>query len=192
MNIPSRAEAENLLNEAATMFPGEWVAHNRVAGKCAEAIAEKCGDIDPEAAYVLGLLHDIGRRFGSSDLRHVINGYKFMQEQGYTDSARICLTHSFPLKDMASYNGHNDCDSDETIFIQSYISKTQYDDYDRLIQLCDAISYPAGPCHLEKRFVDVVMRKGFSELTIPKWQEFYKIKKYFEEKLQLKVEDLFR
>ncbi len=186
MKIPSKAEAEKLLNEAATMFPGEWVAHNKVAGKCAESIAERCGDMDSEAAYVLGLLHDIGRRFGASDLRHTINGYKFMLEQGYNDSARICLTHSFPIKDIASYNGQNDCDSDETIFIQDYINKIQYDDYDMLIQLCDAISYPTGPCHLEKRFVDVVMRKGFSHLTLPKWKELYKVKDHFEAKMKFK------
>ena len=38
--------------------------HSKTAAHCAEKIAAACGDLDPEKAYVLGLLHDIGRTFG--------------------------------------------------------------------------------------------------------------------------------
>ena len=36
---------------------------------------------------------------------------------------------------------------------------------------------------MEKRFVDVVMRRGFNNLTIPKWKAFFEIKTYFDEKV---------
>ena len=182
MKIPSVDEAESLLEEAAGMNPGPWIDHTRTAGFCAKAIAERCGDMDPDAAYVLGLLHDIGRREGIMDMRHIYAGYLFMSSLGYDDSARICLTHSFPYKNIGAYNGQNDCSEEETAFIRQYIDGLEYNDYDRLIQLCDAISFSYGPTYVEKRLVDVVIRRGFNDLTIPKWKAFLELKQYFDEK----------
>ena len=95
-----------------------------------------------------------------------------MTSHGYDDCARICLTHSFPYKDIHSYNGQNDCTAEETEFIKSFLDNIEYDDYDRLIQLCDALALPDGATYIEKRLVDVVMRRGFNDLTIPKWKAF--------------------
>lgn len=191
MKVPSIFDAEKILIEASKLNPGAWVDHNKVAGKCARRIAEKCGDIHEETAYVLGLLHDIGRRFGVADLKHTIDGYRYMLNQGFSDSARICLTHSFTIKDINCYNGENDCTTDESAFIQKYLSEVEYDEYDKLIQLCDAISYHTGPCIIEKRLVDVVMRRGFNDLTIAKWKEYFDIKEYFEAKMKCSLYDLF-
>lgn len=101
--------------------------------------------------------------------------------------ARICLTHSFPYKDIGAYNGQNDCSEEETEYIQNYIDMLEYNDYDRLIQLCDAISFPDGPTYVEKRLVDVVLRRGFNDLTIPKWKAFLELKKYFDEKAGMDI-----
>ena len=100
MKVPSVKEAERLLAEAAGLNPGPWIDHNKTAGFCARAIAEKCKDMNPDAAYVMGLLHDIGRREGIMDMRHIFTGYLFMNAMGYDDSARICLTHSYPYKNI--------------------------------------------------------------------------------------------
>lgn len=56
-----------------------------------------------------------------------------------------------------------------------------YDDYDRLIQLCDAISLPDGACIMEKRLVDVALRHGLPEFTLKKWRAFMETKEYFDE-----------
>ena len=72
--LPTREEAERILAEAGKYNPGPWVNHSRVAAHCAEKIAEKCEDIDPEKAYIVGLLHDIGRKFGTRHLGHVSDG----------------------------------------------------------------------------------------------------------------------
>ena len=82
----------------------------------------------------------------------------------------------------AKYNGQNDCSEEETTFIASFIDSVEYDDYDRLIQLCDAISFSNGPTYVEKRLVDVVLRRGFNDLTIPKWKAFLELRTYFDEK----------
>lgn len=187
MKVPSVAQAEKLLFEAEMLNSGLWIAHNRTAGFCARAIAEKCENLNPEYAYVLGLLHDIGRREGVSDMKHIIDGYRFMLSMGYDESARICLTHSFPYKNINSYNGKNDCNEEETEFIQNFLENTEYDDYDRLIQLCDAISFPNGATLLEKRLVDVVMRRGFNDYTVQKWKEFFDLKEYFDNKTQTDI-----
>ena len=46
-------------------------------------IASACGDMDVEKAYILGLLHDIGREFGVRHLGHVYDGYVYMKSLGY-------------------------------------------------------------------------------------------------------------
>lgn len=182
MKKPTILLAENLLNEAENLNPGAWVNHSKTAAFCAKAIAEQCDNLDADTAYILGLLHDIGRRDGITDMRHIIDGYHFMTSLGYDDCARICLTHSFPYKDIRSYNGQNDCIAEETEFIKTFIKNTVYDDYDRLIQLCDALALSDGATHIEKRLVDVVMRRGFNDLTIPKWKAFLELKDYFDRK----------
>lgn len=181
-DLPSEKEAEKLLEEAEKLNPGLWIAHCKTAGLCAKKIAQRCNELDESKAYVMGLLHDIGRREGIMDMKHIICGYRFMKSKGYVDISRICLTHSFPYKDIYAYNGKNDCTGEETEFIRKYLEKTEYDDYDRLIQLCDAVSFPEGPTFLEKRLVDVVMRRGFNDYTIEKWKAFFKVKEYFDKK----------
>ena len=59
-NYPTREEAEELLMKAIKKRPGGWVDHSRVTARVAEKIAEAVG-LDKDKAYVLGLLHDIGR-----------------------------------------------------------------------------------------------------------------------------------
>ena len=61
MRIPSIEEAEKLIKEASKLNHGPWIEHNQTAGLCARTIAGKCDDMNPDAAYVMGLLHDIGR-----------------------------------------------------------------------------------------------------------------------------------
>ncbi len=182
MNLPSVIKAENLLQEAEKLNQGLWVAHCKTTGFCAKAIAEKCNNLSPDTAYIFGLLHDIGRREGVTDMKHIIDGYKFMKALGYDECARICLTHSFPYKNINSYNGQNDCNASETEFIIEYLNNTEHNDYDRLIQLCDALSFPNGPTYIEKRLVDVAIRRGINDFTIPKWKAFLELKDYFDNK----------
>ena len=182
MSLPTIIEAERLLFEAEQRNPGAWIGHSKTAAFCSKKIAKYCDNLDVDTAYVLGLLHDIGRREGVTEMRHIIDGYHYMTSLGYNDCAQICLTHSFPYKDILSYNGQNDCAVEETEFIKTFIANTEYNDYDRLIQLCDALALPNGATYIEKRLVDVVMRRGFNNLTIPKWKAFLDLKDYFDKK----------
>jgi HD superfamily phosphodiesterase len=98
--IPTIQEAEAFLEEAGRLNPGPWVKHSIYAGKAAQLIAQHCEDIDPDTALVLGMLHDTGRRFGITGMRHVVDGYNFLMGKGFYRAAKICITHSFDGKDI--------------------------------------------------------------------------------------------
>jgi hypothetical protein len=158
--IPNREEAGHIINEAYGMNPGPWVDHSRVAAACAEKIACLCPGMDPEKAYVLGLLHDIGRRFGKGHLRHVYDGYKFMLRSGYDEAARICLTHSFCIPDIHDYIGDIDVFADEERELIEALQSVRFNDYDYLIQLCDSLAMPDGVVDMDTRMDDVERRYG--------------------------------
>ena len=179
-HIPSLAAAEQMLTEAEKKNPGPWVQHARYAAQAAGLIAARHPDLDETTARCLGLLHDIGRREGVSDMRHVLDGYNYLVGLGYPDAARICLTHSFPLKQVEAASGEWDCTPDELAFIRAYLAEIDYDLYDRLIQLCDALALPTGFCLIEKRLVDVALRRGVNALTVEKWKGFLALQKEFE------------
>ena len=110
--LPTREEAMALIRDGLSNNPGPWGKHSLTAAHCAEKIAAACGDMDAEKAYVLGLLHDIGRKFGVRHLGHVSDGYRFMMSLGYDEAAKICLTHSFNNHKLDEYIGKFDV-SDE-------------------------------------------------------------------------------
>lgn len=183
MSIPSRSQAEKYLQEAGELNPGDWVNHSRFAARAAELIAMRIPALNADAAYVLGLLHDIGRRAGISDLLHVIHGYDFMLAEGFSQAARICLTHSYLLKD--AYKGRINWDGSEQQlhWLQNQLDAITYDDYDCLIQLCDGLASPTGFWLIEKRLVDVALRRGISEFSALRWQKMLILKQAFEEKI---------
>ena len=185
--LPTRSEAEALLSEAETCNPGPWGNHSRVAAHCAERIAKACG-MDSEKAYILGLLHDIGRKFGVRHLGHVSDGYSYMMSLGYEEAARICLTHSFNNLTIDEYIGRFDTTGEELQLIQSELSKASLDDYDKLIQLCDALSGSEGILKIEERMNDVKRRYGY--YPQPKWDSNMRLKTCFEEKTHRNLYDL--
>ena len=171
----SREEAVRLMAEAQQLNPGPWVSHSMYVARAAEQIARGHPRLDPEAAFLLGYLHDIGRRAGPTDMRHTLDGYTFLAGLGFMDAAQICLTHSFPIKDIHAGAGKWDCTPQEFQFAQETLARLEYTDYDRLIQLCDCLALPDGFCLVEKRLVDVALRHGFNDLTLSKWRAFLQI-----------------
>lgn len=179
---PSAAMAEFLLKNAVNSNPGPWEQHSRYAAESARRIAGRCPGLDPERAYVYGLLHDIGRKFGISGLAHVYDGYHYLLGLGYANAARIALTHSFNLKDIHDYIGKFDITESAQEEIRILLSDMEYDDYDCLIQLCDSIAKADGIVSLEERMGDVKSRYGYYPQK--KWDRNIWLKEYFEEKMQ--------
>ena len=128
--LPTREQADALLIEAEKCNPGPWGKHSRTVAHCAEKIALSCTGLDPEKAYILGLLHDIGRKFGKRHLGHVSDGYSYMmQPQG-------------------------------SALIIDALSSISLDEYDKLIQLCDSLAGAEGVLDIKERMSDVKRRYG--------------------------------
>ena len=176
---PVIEDAEQLLCEAENCNPGPWGNHSRIAAVCAKRIAAASG-MDAEKAYILGLLHDIGRKFGKGHLAHVYDGYRYMSYLGYPDAARICLTHSFCCPKLDVYIGNFDIPQEQQNQLQTLLDNLVFDDYDRLIQLCDCLAGSDGIMDMEERMLDVKYRYGFYRQD--KWDTNMWLKSYFEEK----------
>jgi 8-oxo-dGTP pyrophosphatase MutT (NUDIX family) len=175
--VPSIAMAEFLVREAEKRNPGPWTAHSFNTAKCAQEIALKHPAMDPEKAYVMGLLHDIGRREGITGLAHVWDGYTYLKELGYDSCARIALTHSFCLKDLKEYVGKFDVSQACQNEMQQMLDSMVYDDYDRLIQLCDAMAMADKITTVEERMSDVKRRYG--SYPQEKWDKNLELRDYF-------------
>ena len=137
------------------------------------------GSSDKLSSYE-GLLHDIGRRTGIAAVRHIIDGYDYAISKDWDEIARVCLTHSYPVKDITKDIGKLDITDEQYRFIRDYLTGIEYDDYDKLIILCDAIADANGFCILEKRFVDTTRRYGIFPFTVDRWNKTIEYKEYFD------------
>lgn len=179
----TRYTAERALEEALVQNPTPWGDHSRYVALACQAVAERCPGLDGDDAYIYGLLHDIGRHAGVTSERHMLDGYRYCTARGWTKAAQICITHSFPLQDPETAIGVWDMSQEEKAFVCQFVRNARYDDYDRLVQLCDALVLPSGFCLLEKRFVDVALRYGMHPAFPARWKATLEIKAHFEARM---------
>lgn len=189
--VPTVKEAEKILMEAWEQNKTPWKEHSEFVGEAARAIARECDDLDEDVAYALGLMHDIGRYEGFFKMRHSFVGYRYLLDKGYERAARICMTHSFPYKNCDAVFGKWDCTDEEYDFVREYLDNVEYDDYDKLIQMCDCLATAEGIVLMEKRMVQVALAHGTNEYTQRKWKAFMDIKEYFEGKIGKSIYKLF-
>ena len=186
----TRFTAENALREAEAANPGPWADHARYVAQACENIALRCPHLDADDAYIYGILHDIGRYAGVTSEKHLIDGYRYCQERDWEKAAQICISHAFMVKDISSSIGVFDMPQEDKDFMKQFVKDVVYDDYDLLVQLCDALALPSGFCLLEKRFVDVAIRYGTHPATIDRWKAVLAIKAHFEEIIGCSIYDL--
>lgn len=186
--LPDTDEAMRELKLAEELNPGPWVKHSINVGIAARKIAERIPSMNPEKAYITGLLHDIGRRVGIVDIpTHVYEGYRYCMEKGWDEAARICMTHSYlRMKEEFCYEPETDREK----AIKAYIANCTADRYDQLIQLCDSLAVDYGFVILEKRFVDVTRRYGIMEGYIKGWEIAFDIKESFEKEMGCTIYDV--
>ena len=187
-NLP-RAFAETLLENCVAKNPGPWREHSYAVALAAEKIARAINEtaaakgssthlLNPDFAYTCGLLHDIGRQMGYTYLAHVYDGYHFLKNLGYDQLAKICLTHSFNLHIIDDYIGKIDITDSQYEELKNLLAATEYDDYDRLIQLLDSTCGADGTKNMEERMNDVKQRYGY--YPEGKWNKNFELKDYFE------------
>lgn len=186
----SRLIAEKLLIEASHSNPGPWVNHSRNVALACENIAKKCPHLDPDKAYIYGILHDIGRHAGVTSERHLIDGYRYCMKWYWEKAAQICITHAFMIQNIKTSIGIFDMPLEDYEFMDNFVKNAIYDDYDLLVQLCDSLALPEGFCLLEKRFVDVAIRYGTKPVLAERWKKILEIKAHFESVIGCSIYDL--
>ena len=94
------------------------------------------------------------------------------------------------IKDISTSIGIFDMPIEDKEFVARYVKEAVYDDYDYLVQLCDALALPTGFCLLEKRFVDVTIRYGINiRLRLNAGKQYLDIKESFEKKMGCSIYD---
>lgn len=86
--------------------------------------------------------------------------------RGWDEVARVCLTHSFPIQDVDADIGKKDVTAGQYEFIHSCLNRLEYDDYDRLIILCDSLASADGFCILENALSTRQGGMGFFPLRL--------------------------
>lgn len=168
--------------------------HNHIYGVAliAQKIAQKLG-LDSERAFVLGLLHDCGKLYEEKQQRfHGIIGYEMMKDID-EKIALVALNHSYfyhkiePYDEIKDRYFYNKKDYDLTCRL---IENQPYDDYDLLIQFCDALANRDGFVTIEKRISEFLSRHPEG---LPSFQQKYimTLKQYFVDKLGCNPYDLF-
>lgn len=76
-----------------------------------------------------------------------------MTRLGYDEVAKVCLTHSFNNQKLDEYIGKFDTSYEELELIKTELVKATYGEYDRLIQLCDALAGADGVLDIAERMM---------------------------------------
>ena len=158
--------------------------------RIAENIARNSnGRLDPDTAYSLGLLHDIGRIKDESFFIffHGVEGFNYLAEHGYPDLAPICLTHGFISKDIiqSDYPTYR-----PKLFakVKEYLSEIEYNDYDRIIQLADLFSRGKQIMSIHDR---LEKNKSFYHIkNLSYEQQAYDLRDYINNKYSIDTEQL--
>lgn len=158
----------------------ELDGHGKKTAEIAAKIAQNTAYLNSEKAYIYGLLHDYGRitdEYAEKKFHGLVGYFELLEE--YPDVAKICLTHSFPNKSFRNNIGSL---SSETIEqCKKILEKIEYDDYDRLIQLCDGLNKYGEVCTIEQRYEDISQRYKVSDDKIAEIiAEYNDLKRYFD------------
>lgn len=121
---------------------------------------------------------------------HIYNGYHYIMKLGYPDVARVCLSHSFSTPDFRTYIGKFDVTDEQREELRRLLAQMEFDDYDRLIQLCDCLAGSSGIVDMETRMLDVKQRYG--SYPQEKWDNNLWLRHYFEEKTGRDIYDIVK
>ena len=161
------------------------------AGRIAQALNKKGCNVDIDKTITLGYLHDIGKYNGISQ-GHVMRGYEYLKNKGYDDEyCNICLTHSYLNNDIICTAGGVP-NPENNPFLASFIKNHNYTIEEKLINLCDLMC-PQGDkvFTIDKRLIDIIIRRGAYSNTQYHIKETYKLKEYFDNLLGYNLYDLF-
>ena len=195
MILTSKEARELLEIERKKTKDDRWIEHSICvgdsAGRIAKALNENGYDVDIDKAITLGYLHDIGKYNGESQ-GHVMRGYEYLKNKGYDEEyANICLTHSYLNNDILCTAGGVP-DKEKNPFLTDFIKNHEYTIEEKLINLCDLMCPQGNKVFtIDKRLIDIMIRRGAYSNTQYHIKETYKLKEYFDNLLGYNLYDLF-
>ena len=195
MKLISKDAKEILENYRGKTESDIWIEHcicvGNTAGKIAQALNEKSCNVDVDKTITLGYIHDIGKYTGKSH-GHVMRGYNYVKDLGYDNEyANICLTHSYLNNDNICTAGGLP-DINENPFLTEFIKEHKYSIEEKIINLCDLMCPQGGKVFtIDKRLIDIMIRRGAYSNTQYHIKETYKLKEYFDKLLGYNLYDLF-
>lgn len=172
-----------------------WIEHSlcvgNTAGIIAKALLEKGYDVDVDKTIALGYIHDVGRYSGETH-GHVMRGYLYLKNKGYNeDDCNVCLTHSYLNNDITCTAGKPP-KKEDNLFLYEFIQNHQYSIEEKLINLCDLMCPTKDTVYtIDKRLIDLIIRKGAYPNTQYHVIEAYKLKEYFDNLLGFNLYELF-
>ena len=193
MKLTSNEARELLEKERSKQKDDRWIGHSICvgdsAGRIAKALQEKGIEVDVDKAITLGYIHDIGKYNGES-AGHVMRGYEYLKEKGYDDEyCSICLTHSYLNNDTLCTAGGIPGDIP---FRTEFIKNHKYTIEEKIINLCDLMCPQSGVIYtIDKRLIDIMIRRGAYSNTQYHIKETYYLKEYFDNLLGYNLYDLF-
>lgn len=172
-----------------------WIDHcicvGDTAGKIAKALAQNGYNVDINKTIALGYVHDIGKYNGESHW-HEISGYNYLKDKGFDEEyCNVCITHSYLNNDIICTAGGVPNPQDKQ-YITEFVKIHNYTVEEKLINLCDLMCPQGGKVFtIDKRLIDLIIRKGAYSNTQYHIKETYKLKEYFDDLLGYNLYDLF-
>ena len=195
MKLNSIVARELLEKERVNQKDDRWIEHcicvGNSAGRIAKALQKKGIEVDVDKAITLGYIHDIGKYNGVSH-GHVMRGYEYLKEKGYDlKYCNICLTHSYLNNDIICTAGGVPNPEDKP-FLYHFIKQHKYTIEEKLINLCDLMCPQENKVFtIDKRLIDIMIRRGTYSNTQYHIKETYKLKEYFDNLLGYNLYKLF-
>ena len=191
------SEAKIILeNNRGKTENNSWIDHcicvGDSAGRIAQALNEKGYNVDKDKTITLGYLHDIGKYNGGFK-GHEIRGYNYLKDKGYDEEYyNVCITHSYLNNDIICTAGGVPNPNDDP-FITEFIKTHKYTIEEKLINLCDLMCPQGGGrvFTIDKRLIDIMIRRGAYSNTQYHIKEAYRLKEYFDDLLDYNLYDLF-
>lgn len=179
-------EALLLIEKYKTKENEQIINHSICVANCASKIAASL-NLDIDKVKTLGYIHDIGKLIDITK-EHSICGYEFLKKIGYKeDYANICITHSYLNNDYFCIAGEIPKDIEfRTYFIKNH----KYTIYEKIINISDLMC-TTKILTLDKRLIELMLRKGIFENTLYHVKESYKLKQYFDDLLGFNLYNLF-
>lgn len=118
--------------------------------------------------------------------------YKYLKDKDYDEEyCNICLTHSYLNNDIICTTGGVSNPKDN-LFLTEFIKNHNYTIGEKIINICDLMCPQGDKVYtIDKRLIDIMIRRGVYSNTQYHIKETYKLKIYFDNLLGYNLYDLF-